>query len=127
MELHAARFRDMPSRNPYTSRLRKFYDLYSINEDIKAKRAYRNKEGKSSRVVGGRSLWGGMLDVACSKYGWTLDYVLWGISYLNLNMMTSDAISVLTSFNEEDKPEVLNADDPANAAAILRQFGQLGE
>ena len=50
-----------------------------------------------------------------------------GISYLNLNMMTSDAISVLTSFNEEDKPEVLNADDPANAAAILRQFGQLGE
>ena len=66
-----------------------------------------------------------MLDVACSKYGWTLDYVLWGISYLNL--MTSDAISVLTSFNEEDKPEVLNADDPANAAAILRQFGQLGE
>ena len=48
-----------------------------------------------------------MLDVACSKYGWTLDYV--------------------TSFNEEDKPEVLNADDPANAAAILRQFGQLGE
>lgn len=68
-----------------------------------------------------------MLDVACFKYGWTLDYVLWGISYLNLNMMTSDAISVLTSFNEEDKPEVLNADDPANAAAILRQFGQLGE
>lgn len=117
----------MPSRNPHTSRLRKFYYLYSINEDIKAKRAYRNKEGKSSRVVGGRSLWGGMLDVACSKYGWTLDYVLWGISYLNLNMMTSDAISVMTSFNEEDKPEVLNADDPANAAAILRQFGQLGE
>nr|DAZ24030.1 MAG TPA: hypothetical protein [Caudoviricetes sp.] len=39
-------------------------------------------------------------------------------------MMTSDAISVLTFFNEENHPEVLNADDPANATAILRQFGQ---
>lgn len=66
-----------------------------------------------------------MLDVVCSKYGWTLDYALWGISYLNLNMMIGDAITVLTSFREEDeKVEILNADDPANAEAILRQFGQ---
>lgn len=66
-----------------------------------------------------------MLDVACSKYGWTLDYALWGISYLNLNMMIADAITVLSSFGDKDEEvEILNADDPANAEAILRRFGQ---
>lgn len=71
-----------------------------------------------------------MLSEACAKYSWTLDYVLWGISYLNLNMMFADSISVLSSHvggkgsDDDDETEVLNADDPANAEAILRLFGQ---
>lgn len=71
-----------------------------------------------------------MLSEACAKYGWTLEYVLWGISYLNLNMMFADSISVLSSHenrkesDDDEDTDVLNADDPANAEAILRQFGQ---
>lgn len=66
-----------------------------------------------------------MLDVVCSKYGWTFDYALWGISWLNLNMMIADSITVLTSFGkDEENVEVLKADDPENAETILRMFGQ---
>ena len=67
------------------------------------------------------------MDVVCARYGWTLDYALWGISYVNLAMMTHDAISVLTSFKKDGKeaPKRLNADDPANTQAILQQFGQI--
>lgn len=66
-----------------------------------------------------------MLDVVCSKYGWTFDYALWGISYINLNMMIADSITVLTSFGkDEENVEILKADDPENAEVILRMFGQ---
>lgn len=66
-----------------------------------------------------------MLDVVCSKYGWTFDYALWGISYTNLNMMIADSITVLTSFGkDEENVEILKADDPENAEVILRMFGQ---
>lgn len=66
-----------------------------------------------------------MLDVVCSKYGWTFDYALWGISYMNLNMMIADSITVLTSFGkDEENVEILKADDPENAEVILRMFGQ---
>lgn len=44
--------------------------------------------------MGGRSLWGSFLDAACERYKWTFDYVMWEISYVNLMMMLSDAVSI---------------------------------
>ena len=44
--------------------------------------------------MGGRSPWGSFLDAACERYKWTYDYVMWEISYVNLTMMLSDAISI---------------------------------
>lgn len=44
--------------------------------------------------MGGRSPWGSFLDAACERYKWTFDYVMWGISYVNLMMMLTDAVSV---------------------------------
>ncbi|MCI2145849.1 MAG: hypothetical protein LKK08_06345 [Bacteroidales bacterium] len=35
-----------------------------------------------------------MIDPVCSKYGWTYDYAMWGISYLNLYMMLVDTVVV---------------------------------
>jgi hypothetical protein len=50
------------------------------------------------------------------KYGWTLDYILWGISFLNLHMMLADCISTYYDSKSKDKEEVrvINADDPQN-------------
>lgn len=115
MELLPRRFFDMPARDTHAGRLLKFYDLYSIDRDAKAKQAKHDGSGSSrARTLGGRSLWGGLLDVACAKYGWTLDYVLWGISYLNLTMMLLDAITVDYDAEPQIDNDIINADDPAN-------------
>lgn len=57
-------------------------------------------------------MWGNLLDVVLSKYHWTLDYLLWGISYQNVQMLLADTISTT---KEE---EVINADDPRNREKI---------
>lgn len=116
----------MRACDPYSGGLLKFYALYSIDTDVKAKQAKHRGSG-SGRAIGGRSLWGGLLDIACAKYGWTLHYVLWEISYLNLNMMLADAITV-----DYDKPSAeasgarfISADDPNNSDLIIGQYGQI--
>lgn len=108
----------MFDRDFNAGRLSKFYNLYSIDKDVAAKQASHHGGG-SSRAIGGRSLWGGLLDVACAKYGWTLHYVLWGISYLNLQMMLIDAITI--DYNDENS-NVIDADDPANAERLRREL-----
>jgi len=57
-------------------------------------------------------VWGGLLDVVLQKYHWTLDYLLWGISYVNVQMLLADSISTT---KEE---ETIDADDPRNRDAI---------
>ena len=87
-------------------------------EDCQAKQADA-KEGKSSRVVGGRSQWGKILDVVCAKYGWTYHYTLWGVSYQNLSMMLADTYTTLihSKGSKENNNE--------NQADILRKGGKV--
>ena len=82
------------------------------------------KTNGSSRVIGGRSLWGNLFDVLLSKYHWTLDYLLWGISYVNVYMLLSDAIGVYSDTGKDLKESniLINADDPANKELIREMF-----
>jgi hypothetical protein len=57
-------------------------------------------------------VWGGLLDVVLQKYHWTLDYLLWGISYINVQMLLADSISTT------QEEETIDADDPRNRDAI---------
>jgi hypothetical protein len=50
-----------------------------------------------------------LFDAACSRYGWTYDYVLDGISLINLQMMMLDQVSILYT-PEEDKKKVGRTD-----------------
>lgn len=70
----------------------------------------------SNRVIGGRSIWGSLLDVVIQKYHWTLEYLLWGISYQNVQMLLADGIST----TEEE--ETIDADDPRNRDKIKAMF-----
>lgn len=79
------------------------------------------KAGGSGRVIGGRSLWGGLLDVLIGKYGWTLDYLLWGISYLNIQMLLSDTIQTFSNPGKGDdvaKDARISGDDIRNLELI---------
>lgn len=66
-----------------------------------------------------------MIDTACQRYGWTFEYVVWGISYANLQLLLADSVTSIYLSDEERKRvnipqdrDIINADDPANMAKI---------
>lgn len=69
----------------------------------------KNEKGNTVSF-GGNSMYGSLLDAACERYGWTLDYVVWGISYVNLRMMMSDAINSVYLTDEERKKVRISTD-----------------
>lgn len=86
-------------------------------------RVQKCKKNRNSFSFNGRSMYGTLIDYACERYGWTMDYVVWGISYQNLQMLSADAIVHIYLDDEEmkqchvpnGKEKVINGDDPANA------------
>lgn len=103
-----------------------------LNEDDDTKRKIaKSKEQKGSSIVfGGRSIYGSLLDAACQRYGWSLEYVLWGLSFANLHFIMKDAINSVYLTEEERKKlhlrergeEVIKADDPKNISLIRKFF-----
>lgn len=61
------------------------------------------KDSKNQYVFGGKTIWGSMIDAACERYGWSYDYVVWGISYNNLTLMLKDKITSIYLSDEEAK------------------------
>ena len=73
----------------------------------------------------GNSTYGTMIDFACQRYGWTFDYVVWGISYINLRMLMADAITTVYLSSDEMKQlgisgseEIIDAGNPKNRERI---------
>lgn len=81
----------------------------------------RHKADGGNFTFGARTAYGSIIGPACERFGWTLDYVVWGIGYTNLQMLLADEqVSVYLS-SEERKSlrisadrEVIDANDPAN-------------
>ena len=83
------------------------------------------KDNCSNVTFGGLSIYGAIIDYACQRYGWTMDYVVWGISYVNLQMLMADAITTVYLSKEEKKKlhiptdrTYINGDDPNNMQKI---------
>lgn len=79
------------------------------------------KEDGGNFSFGARTAYGSIIVPACEKFGWTLDYVVWGIGYTNLKMMLADAPTSLYLSKEDRKKlrispdrEIIDANDPAN-------------
>lgn len=51
----------------------------------------------------GKTIYGTLIDAACAKYGWTKEYVVWGIDLLSLRMMLADAINTVYLSDEDMK------------------------
>lgn len=88
-------------------------------------KAMRAKKDNNSLTFGGKSIYGTLIDTACQRYGWTFEYVVWGISYANLQLLLADSVTSIYLSDEERKriniPQdrnVINADAPANMAKI---------
>lgn len=109
----------------------RFIEGTKIKEDRERRRqVLEYKTTRNTWYFGGRTLYGQLIDIACQRYGWTLDYVLWGISYTNLQMLLTDQYSTLFLTDEEAKgchvttedSEVIWADDPNNREQLMRMF-----
>ena len=61
------------------------------------------KKDKGSIVFGGKSQFGALLDFAFERYGWTKEYVVWGIDYPTLRMALSDRVTSVYVSDEEWK------------------------
>ena len=90
-------------------------------EADKRRRIYNARENRTF-ATGGKSVYGTLIDQACSRYGWTFDYVVWGITLNNLRLMLADTISEIYATPEElaivglyDNVNVVNAGYPKNA------------
>ncbi len=68
---------------------------------------------KSDFDFGGKSVYGSLIDVACERYGWTYEYVVWGVSLCNLKLMLADRIQNVFLSEDERKnvPIALLSDD----------------
>ncbi len=102
-----------------------FIKYFKIDADKELRERISRIKGESnSMTFGGKSIYGLLIDFACQRYGWTMDYILWGISYVNLNMLFADAVTTVYLTDEERKQlgmgfgQSINADDPANRDLI---------
>ena len=108
-----------------------FIKYFGIDKErLERSRIAAVKKDNSSVTFGGNSTYGTLIDFACQRYGWTMDYVMWGISYANLKMLMADAITTIYLSEEERKllgrgvGEVIYADDPRNRELIRRMIGE---
>lgn len=107
-----------------------FIRYFGIDKErIEKDRIYKMKDSKGSISFGGKSTYGTLIDFACQRYGWTMDYVVWGISYANIKMLMADSITTIYLSDEErkklnifDDSEIINADDPKNKDMIRRML-----
>ena len=99
-------------------------------KDAQAKVMKCKDENKNVYSFGGKSVYGTLIDYFAQRYGWTMDYILWGISYNNLQMLMSDAVTTIhLSDNEAKRCRVshdrnfISGDDVNNIEKIKKLFG----
>lgn len=73
-----------------------------IEEDLKFKRRVADAKGNDNTYLfGGKSIYGTLIAAAAEKFGWTFDYIVWGLSFTNLQLTLSDAPSSIYLSKEE--------------------------
>ena len=99
-------------------------------EDDRMRQVMSVKKDKNSYSFGGKSVYGMLIDSACERYGWTMDYVVWGISFTNLQMLLKDSVKIIYLSDEErkkchvsnSKEERIDANDPDFVRKVREQF-----
>jgi hypothetical protein len=98
-----------PILNDYTPILIKHFGVEE--EDKRKTEVLKVKKDKNTFFFGGKTIYGTLLDFACERYGWTFDYVVWGISYTNLMMLYKDqSTSVYLSDEELKQAHIFGGD-----------------
>ena len=99
---------------------------YGIDKERQlVQKIVKYKRDKGNLSFGGKTVYGTLIDSACERYGWSFDYVVWGISYTNLRMITADSVVSMYLSKDDMKKlhvsadrEVIDASDPKNFEKI---------
>lgn len=114
-----------PILNDYTPILIKHFGVEE--EDKRKTEVLKVKKDRNTIFFGGKTIYGTLLDFACERYGWTFDYVVWGISYTNLMMLYKDqSTSVYLSDEELKQAHIFGGDviDGNDAEAIRKAVAE---
>ena len=84
-----------------TEKVKSHYGIDKENEAMNSVLKAKSQGGSMS--FGGKTLIGAVIDQACERYGWTVDYVVWGISYSTLRLMMADRVNTLYLSEDERK------------------------
>lgn len=77
---------------------------YGIDKESNAMNSVLKVKSRSgSLVFGGKTLLGALIDQACERYGWTVDYTVWGVSYATLRLLMADRVTTIYLTDEERK------------------------
>lgn len=106
-------------------------DLGIVKENERQAKIARCQDSKHHVSVGGLTIYGTLIDAACERYGWSYDYVVWGITQTNLRLMLADKISSMYLSDEElkkarrylaDGSQKVNAEGKKARETIKRYF-----
>lgn len=65
-------------------------------------KANRAKDPNSgSLTFNGKTIYGSFIGHFCKEYGWTFQYVVWGVSYVNLKLLAADEVTTMYMSKEE--------------------------
>lgn len=84
-----------------TSLFTKHLGIDVENDRLNAVMKIKKQNDKNNIGFGGLSVFGSIIDVACERYGWTKDYVVWGIDYTSLRLMLADKVNSVYCSDEE--------------------------
>jgi len=97
----------------FDSHVKEFCEYYGIDREHKyIAQCQLVKKDSTTLTFCGKSPWGSMIDWACERYGWSVDYVLWGVSYTTLRMLMED--NVRTIFLSEDERKKVHIPRPCD-------------
>ena len=103
-----------------------FIQASGLHHDKQAlERIARMKSDSGNVSFGAKTAYGSFIAPACEKFGWSMDYVVWGISLTNLEMLLADASTSVYLTKDERKKlkistdrNIIDAGDPANRERI---------
>ena len=107
-----------------------FLQSSGIVKEVERLRKVSAYKKNNTPTFGGKTIFGQLIDAALQRYGWTYEYLVWGISYAALTVLMADKVTQVILSEEERKRiprhlldgDVISGDDPRNAQRIVEMF-----
>ena len=97
-----------PIHNNFSKLPRGFYEGYQVGKNSLGENFPRRPRKPDS--YGGDTIWG-QKDAIFSKYHWSWEELMWGVSWANVTMMLADAQRTDYESKRENKGNINNDDD----------------